>query len=196
MCLQRGARCSGIPVLTSPPASSHPPPPHTTPPTLPPRALIPCPPLQAAFGRNTLAVSSLLSYVGLGLGLLGSSLALPFGLYVLICQRTAGKQGGGCVCVCTAACAACAPSYVLSAWACTCAWVGPDAQQPCCLPCCSANLPPCAAPRFRPAPSHCLYYRAVHPGRGERHQRAAAGHRGGHHRVCGADADPDGARPR
>lgn len=43
----------------------------------------------SAFGRNALAVSSLLSYVGLGLGLLGSSLALPFGLYVLICQRTA-----------------------------------------------------------------------------------------------------------
>lgn len=43
----------------------------------------------SAFGRNALAVSSLLCYVGLGLGLLGSSLALPFGLYVLICQRTA-----------------------------------------------------------------------------------------------------------
>ncbi|KAL4452729.1 hypothetical protein ABPG75_008391 [Micractinium tetrahymenae] len=43
----------------------------------------------SAFGRNALAVSSLLSYVGLGLGLLGSSLALPFGLYVLICQRSA-----------------------------------------------------------------------------------------------------------
>lgn len=45
--------------------------------------------MMAAFGRNALAVSSLLCYVGLGLGLLGSSLALPFGLYVLICQRTA-----------------------------------------------------------------------------------------------------------
>lgn len=45
--------------------------------------------MMAAFGRSSLAVSSLLSYVGLGLGLLGSSLALPFGLYVLICQRTA-----------------------------------------------------------------------------------------------------------
>lgn len=50
-------------------------------------------PLQSAFGRNALAVSSLLCYVGLGLGLLGSSLALPFGLYVLICQRTAGGCG-------------------------------------------------------------------------------------------------------
>ena len=48
--------------------------------------------LQSAFGRNSVAVSSLLSYVGLGLGLLGSSLALPFGLYVLICQRTAGEK--------------------------------------------------------------------------------------------------------
>ncbi|PRW61443.1 putative zinc metalloprotease chloroplastic isoform B [Chlorella sorokiniana] len=45
--------------------------------------------MMSAFGRSSLAVSSLLSYVGLGLGLLGSSLALPFGLYVLICQRTA-----------------------------------------------------------------------------------------------------------
>ena len=60
--------------------------------------------MQAAFGRNTLAVSSLLSYVGLGLGLLGSSLALPFGLYVLICQRTAGKHVAAvqilCECLC------------------------------------------------------------------------------------------------
>lgn len=46
----------------------------------------------SAFGRNTLAFSSLLSYVGLGLGLLGSSLALPFGLYVLICQREAEQN--------------------------------------------------------------------------------------------------------
>lgn len=54
---------------------------------------LPSPPrLQSAFGRSSLAVSSLLSYVGLGLGLLGSSLALPFGLYVLICQRTAGAR--------------------------------------------------------------------------------------------------------
>lgn len=34
--------------------------------------------------------------MGLGLGLLGSSLALPFGLYVLICQRTAGESQGRC----------------------------------------------------------------------------------------------------
>jgi hypothetical protein len=29
--------------------------------------------------------------VGLGLGLLGSSLALPYGLYVIVCCRTAEK---------------------------------------------------------------------------------------------------------
>jgi hypothetical protein len=44
--------------------------------------------------------------VGLGLGLLGSSLALPFGLYVLICQRTAERfiqdqvGFGGCLLAC------------------------------------------------------------------------------------------------
>ncbi|KAG2436710.1 hypothetical protein HXX76_006235 [Chlamydomonas incerta] len=47
--------------------------------------------MQAAYGRQTLALSSFFSYVGLGLGLLGSSLSLPFGLYVIICQRTAEK---------------------------------------------------------------------------------------------------------
>ena len=36
-------------------------------------------------------MSSLLCYVGLGLGLLGSALALPFGLYILICQRTSER---------------------------------------------------------------------------------------------------------
>lgn len=43
--------------------------------------------LQAAFGRSTLAWTSFLVYAGLGFGLLGSSLALPFGLYVLVVQR-------------------------------------------------------------------------------------------------------------
>ena len=43
--------------------------------------------VQAAFGRRSLSVSSFFVYVALGLGLFGSSLALPFGLYVLICQR-------------------------------------------------------------------------------------------------------------
>jgi hypothetical protein len=72
-------------------------------------------PLQAAYGKNALALTSFFTYVGLGLGLLGSSLALPFGLYVLICQRASekyiqdqvGLQGTygclhvpGCVCGC------------------------------------------------------------------------------------------------
>ncbi|EFJ47832.1 hypothetical protein VOLCADRAFT_61017 [Volvox carteri f. nagariensis] len=47
--------------------------------------------VQAAYGRQALALSSFFTYVGLGLGLLGSSLSLPFGLYVIICQRTAEK---------------------------------------------------------------------------------------------------------
>lgn len=48
--------------------------------------------VQAAYGRGTLAFTSLASYIGLGLGILGSSLALPFGLYVLICQREAERN--------------------------------------------------------------------------------------------------------
>lgn len=47
--------------------------------------------VQAAFGSQALSLSSFFTYVGLGLGLLGSSLSLPFGLYVLICQRSAEK---------------------------------------------------------------------------------------------------------
>ena len=43
--------------------------------------------VQAAFGRTPLAAMSFFTYVGLALGFLGSALALPFGLYVLICQR-------------------------------------------------------------------------------------------------------------
>ena len=43
--------------------------------------------VQAAFGRTPLAATSFFAYVGLALGFLGSALALPFGLYVLICQR-------------------------------------------------------------------------------------------------------------
>lgn len=46
---------------------------------------------QAAYGQSTLTITSFFTYVGLGLGFLGSSLALPFGLYVLICQRTTEK---------------------------------------------------------------------------------------------------------
>ena len=47
--------------------------------------------LQSAYGSQALSLSSFFTYVGLGLGLLGSSLSLPFGLYVLICQRTAER---------------------------------------------------------------------------------------------------------
>lgn len=53
------------------------------------RAMQRCSSLQAAFGRGALAWSSFLTYAGLGFGFLGSSLALPFGLYVLIVQRMA-----------------------------------------------------------------------------------------------------------
>ena len=46
----------------------------------------------SAYGKDVLAFSSLVSYIALGLGLLGSSLALPFGLYVLICQRESERN--------------------------------------------------------------------------------------------------------
>lgn len=41
----------------------------------------------SAYGQRPLTASAIFAYAGLGLGLLGSSLALPFGLFVLICQR-------------------------------------------------------------------------------------------------------------
>lgn len=41
----------------------------------------------SAYGRQPLNVSSIFTYAGLALGVIGSSLALPFGLYVLICDR-------------------------------------------------------------------------------------------------------------
>lgn len=44
--------------------------------------------LQGAFGRAALGITSLFTYIGLGLGVLGSALALPFGLYILIVQRS------------------------------------------------------------------------------------------------------------
>lgn len=47
--------------------------------------------MQASFGRQALNLTSLFSYVGLALGFLGSSLALPFGLYVFFLQRTPEK---------------------------------------------------------------------------------------------------------
>ncbi|CAD7702382.1 unnamed protein product [Ostreobium quekettii] len=41
----------------------------------------------SAYGPRALNITSLFTYVGLAFGILGSSLALPFGLFVLICQR-------------------------------------------------------------------------------------------------------------
>ncbi len=43
--------------------------------------------MQATFGQKALSITSFFTYVGLGLGFLGSNLALPFGLFVLLCQR-------------------------------------------------------------------------------------------------------------
>lgn len=47
--------------------------------------------IQGAFGKNALFVFGLTTYVMLGLGVLGGPLSLPWGLYVLICQRAAEK---------------------------------------------------------------------------------------------------------
>ncbi|KAK9128465.1 hypothetical protein Syun_017262 [Stephania yunnanensis] len=47
--------------------------------------------LQGAFGKNALVGFGLTTYTFLGLGLLGGPLSLPWGLYVLICQRTPEK---------------------------------------------------------------------------------------------------------
>lgn len=46
----------------------------------------------AAYGKSALAFSSFASYIGLGLGVLGNALALPFGLYILICQRESERR--------------------------------------------------------------------------------------------------------
>lgn len=47
--------------------------------------------LQGAFGKNALVAFGLTTYTLLGLGVLGGPLSLPWGLYVLICQRTPEK---------------------------------------------------------------------------------------------------------
>uniref|UniRef100_A0A1J3J5S7 Putative zinc metalloprotease EGY1, chloroplastic n=1 Tax=Noccaea caerulescens TaxID=107243 RepID=A0A1J3J5S7_NOCCA len=47
--------------------------------------------VQGAFGKNALVTFGLSTYVMLGLRVLGGPLALPWGLYVLICQRTPEK---------------------------------------------------------------------------------------------------------
>ena len=43
--------------------------------------------VQAAFGRQSLSISSIFVYVALVTGLLGNTLSIPFALYVFICQR-------------------------------------------------------------------------------------------------------------
>ncbi|KAI3823397.1 hypothetical protein L1987_04832 [Smallanthus sonchifolius] len=47
--------------------------------------------VQGAFGKEALAGFGLTTYALLGLGVLGGPLSLPWGLYVLICQRTPEK---------------------------------------------------------------------------------------------------------
>ncbi|PIA59873.1 hypothetical protein AQUCO_00400622v1 [Aquilegia coerulea] len=47
--------------------------------------------VQGAFGKCALDVFGLTTYTLLGLGVLGGPLSLPWGLYVLICQRTPEK---------------------------------------------------------------------------------------------------------
>ncbi|KAJ7976433.1 Peptidase M50 family protein [Quillaja saponaria] len=47
--------------------------------------------VQGAFGKNALIGFGLSTYTLLGLGVLGGPLSLPWGLYVLICQRTPEK---------------------------------------------------------------------------------------------------------
>ena len=43
---------------------------------------------QAAFGRRVLSATSLGTYLGLTFGILGSTLSLPWLLFIVICQRT------------------------------------------------------------------------------------------------------------
>ncbi|KAL6523351.1 putative zinc metalloprotease egy1, chloroplastic [Orobanche gracilis] len=47
--------------------------------------------MQGAFGKSALIASGLATYTLLGLGVLGGPLSLPWGLYVLICQRAQEK---------------------------------------------------------------------------------------------------------
>ncbi|GKC79839.1 probable zinc metalloprotease EGY1, chloroplastic, partial [Tanacetum coccineum] len=47
--------------------------------------------VQGAFGKEALVVFGLTTYSLLGFGVLGGPLSLPWGLYVLICQRTPEK---------------------------------------------------------------------------------------------------------
>ncbi|KAG9136751.1 hypothetical protein Leryth_004511 [Lithospermum erythrorhizon] len=47
--------------------------------------------MQGAFGKSALVASGLATYALLGLGVLGGPLSLPWGLYVLLCQRDPEK---------------------------------------------------------------------------------------------------------
>lgn len=47
--------------------------------------------VQGAFGKSALFAFGLATYTMLGLGVLGGPLSLPWGLYVLICQRAPEK---------------------------------------------------------------------------------------------------------
>ncbi|XP_019458254.1 PREDICTED: probable zinc metalloprotease EGY1, chloroplastic [Lupinus angustifolius] len=47
--------------------------------------------VQGAFGKNALVGFGLTTYTMLGLGVLGGPLSLPWGLYVILCQRTPEK---------------------------------------------------------------------------------------------------------
>lgn len=47
--------------------------------------------VQSAWGRRGINISSLLTYAGLGFGIIGGSLSLSWGLFILICQRVPEK---------------------------------------------------------------------------------------------------------
>ncbi|XP_024541828.1 probable zinc metalloprotease EGY1, chloroplastic [Selaginella moellendorffii] len=47
--------------------------------------------IQAAFGSKVLNITGLITYVLLGLGVLGGPLSLPWGLYIIIVQRSSEK---------------------------------------------------------------------------------------------------------
>jgi len=44
--------------------------------------------VQAAYGRRSLGLTGLFTYIGLALGLLGGALSLPFGIFLVLTQRT------------------------------------------------------------------------------------------------------------
>ncbi len=100
--------------------------------------------------------------MGLGLGLLGSSLSLPFGLYVILCQRAAEKyiQARAALCCVVRRVLGCAAAC----WACLCCRCAPAARAPTPVPYTRPNAraihtPPAlltrpTAPFTRPRPFH------------------------------------------